>query len=313
MTTPALSVCIATRNRTAELVTCLNSLRFLTGIWYEVLVLDDGSDTPIEPRVRAEIAPEIAAVTRFTRHETSTHYIVARNELARMAAAPLILSLDDDAAIIDTRLLEAIKLMAADDTIGAVGFAQVHANGDRFPASAQPAPVEYLCLAPTFYGYGHIVRRELFLRVGGYRERFWAFGEEVEFCKRVWDAGAKVLYLPDIAIQHTPSPSGRSELVRMRYGCRNAIMGALYQEPFPLLLFSIPARFVSYLRWRRIPCQHYKISDRGGAWWQLREFARHAPQVLRDRRPLRWGTMRTWKRLRATWPAYQPPCGEPTP
>lgn len=297
MIAPELSVCIATRNRPALLARCLASLTWLGERAVEVLVIDDASELPVEPVTTCPYP------LRVIRHPTPTGYIVARNELARLAAAPVILTLDDDAELINPRIAEGLAVLAADPAVGAVAFPQIHENGDRYPLSMQPAPVDYPCLVPTFYGYAHLVRRELFRRLGGYRERFHAFGEEMEFCKRLWDAGAKVVYLPGVAVRHLHSPTQRSDRARLRYSCRNALLGALYNEPFPLPLLSIPARLVSFVRWGAREGHLRQL----GLGWQLKELAVNLLPTLCERRPLRWRTLRLWNRLKATWPAYRQP------
>jgi GT2 family glycosyltransferase len=306
---PEFSVCVATRNRVEALVACLNSLTRLGDRRFEVLVLDDASDPPAEPACRPRLDPAVADRVRFFRHEVNTGYIVARNELARAAAGPVIFSLDDDAEVLDTTPLAGLDVLARDPTVGAVGFPQVGADGTPYPDYMQPAPGGRRCLVPTFYGHGHLLRREVFLRLGGYRDRFWAYGEEKEYCKRLWDAGYRVVYLPDVPIRHVHSPTGRSTLTWLRYGTRNAILDSVYNEPLPLPLVSIPYRLVSYWWGRRALAAQYGLSDPGGLWWQLRELVRNLPAALRDRRPIRHRTARLWRRLRATHPVYDPPDG----
>ena len=94
-------------------------------------------------------------------------------------------------------------------------------------------------------------------------ELLTAYGEEKEYCKRLWDLGYKVVYTPQIAVKHTHSPAGRSELNRMRQGFRNSLLDAIYNDPLPILLAGIPLRFYRYWRHRKVVCSHYGISD---AW-----------------------------------------------
>jgi GT2 family glycosyltransferase len=304
MTAPELSVCVATRNRPELLVRCLNSLTHLDGRRFEVLVIDDASEPAVEPAVRPLLDPSVAAVTRFVRHQVNTGYIVARNELARLAAATVLLYLDDDAELMDAGVLEGLDLITRDPTVGGIGFAQAGADGQRLPTFNQPAPVPHRCYAPTFYGYAHLVRKDVFLKLGGYREQFRSYGEESEFCKRLWNAGLAVVYLPDVVVRHVHSPTGRSELTRMRYGCRNSILGAMYNEPMLMAAATIPVRLYRYWRWRRVPCEYYGISDAGGMRWQLAEIVRNLPDAARHRSPLKLSIFRKLERLKREFPAY---------
>jgi GT2 family glycosyltransferase len=302
-----LSVCISTKNRADELATCLRSLEALNGLDYEVVVTDDGSETPVEPLAR-EAAGRLQAPLRIVRNETSGGYIPARNAMARLAQGEYVLSLDDDAALLDGEAVrQALAVLDRDPAVGAVALAQVGPDGQPLPASNQPAPVDHACYVPCYYGYGHLLRRGPFVELGGYRELFWFYGEEVEYCKRLLDRGYRVVYLPAARVVHNHSPQGRSELTRMRYGIRNRCLDAFYNEPLSMLLASVPKRIWEYLRHRKVVCRHYQISDAGGPRWLLGELARNVPRVWRERRPLKWATFRAWRELRKTWPRYPEP------
>jgi len=45
-------------------------------------------------------------------------------------------------------------------------------------------------------------RNELLRKLGGFDERFFYHFEETDLCKRVWDAGYKILYTPDPVVTH---------------------------------------------------------------------------------------------------------------
>jgi hypothetical protein len=44
--------------------------------------------------------------------------------------------------------------------------------------------------------------------------------------------------------------------------------------------------------------------DPGGLWWIVREVAKAAPAILRHRHPVRWRTLKEWRRLRDSSPRY---------
>ena len=305
---PRLTVAISTRNRPDELCRAFQSLLLLTPMALEILVVDDASDDPIELRLRDSLGEDFPWPVRIIRHDVSTGYITARNEMARGALAPFIMSLDDDAWLVDAPSVHrAISLIEADPSIGAIAFTQLKTDGRPFHYESQPGPVDYDCQVASFLGYAHIVRKELFLRLGGYRELFWYYGEEIEFCKRLLASGFKVIYLPSSRVVHASSPLGRNELIRMRYGCRNACLDAMYNEPLLRMLASVPARIVNYARWRKVPIRYYGLDDRGGLYWIIGQLLRDAKSVWRERKALTWSTYRRWKRLRMAPVAYTAP------
>ena len=97
---PALSICVATRNRPDDLIRCLNSLVLLQQIEFEIIVIDDASDVPIVDRVFQDIHPTLAQKVQVFRHEKNKGVPATRNELAERARAPYLLCLDDDAQLL---------------------------------------------------------------------------------------------------------------------------------------------------------------------------------------------------------------------
>ncbi len=47
-----------------------------------------------------------------------------------------------------------------------------------------------------------IVRREVVKKIGGMDERFFLYFEDVDWCRRVWEAGSKVVYVPTASFSH---------------------------------------------------------------------------------------------------------------
>jgi len=57
------------------------------------------------------------------------------------------------------------------------------------------------------------LKREVFEKTGGFDENFFMYTEEVEWYKRIYDAGFKVIYSPDFSIVHLDkSSSGGSDV-----------------------------------------------------------------------------------------------------
>jgi GT2 family glycosyltransferase len=52
--------------------------------------------------------------------------------------------------------------------------------------------------------------RAEFDRLGGWDAGFFMFNEDVDFCKRVHDAGLRVVYLPEVAVYHEIGVSKRA-------------------------------------------------------------------------------------------------------
>jgi GT2 family glycosyltransferase len=297
---PGLTVGVMTRNRPESLRKCLASLAHLGELVSEAIVIDDASDEPPLDALKAIPATMAARLTFMV--QPGTGPIVGRNTIVRRASTPFVLLLDDDASLLGREpLLEALEIMGRHRDVAAVACAQANEDGSPWPPEAQPAPVDYPCLVPTFTGFAHVVRRDDFLEVGGFRESFEFYGEEKELCLRLLDAGRQVLYLPHARVVHVPDPSGRSASRYLRQVIRNDCLGAMYNEPLPLPLASVPLRLYRYFVMRR----HQQVNDRGGFVWILRELIRLCPDVMRSRRPVRWQTLRRWQGLRRHPPRFQ--------
>ena len=79
----------------------------------------------------------------------------------------LVLLLDDDARVIDASSIQrAMEIMDADDLVGAVAFAQAEADGQPWPVAMQPSRAARPSVIPSFIGFAHLLRRDLFLRLG---------------------------------------------------------------------------------------------------------------------------------------------------
>jgi len=305
---PSLTVGIASKNRPDALVRCLRSLRLLDGILAEAIVVDDASEPPVEGAALAALAADLPPHARFIRNDASLNLSACRNRIAREAATPWVLNLDDDAFIVRREAVEsAIEVLESDEGVAAVAFAQCDADGKPYDPAAQPLPVDYPAYAPTFIGYAHLLRRDAFLAVGGFRERLGINGEEKELCLRLLDRGWRVVYLPAARIGHVADHAGRDARRYLHQTVRNNTLSSLYDEPFPLVLAGSAVRLYSYYHMRR----GWKIHDPGGMGAILRGLARDLPQVLRERRPVRWDTIRRWRAMtRALDPEPYP--GAPT-
>jgi hypothetical protein len=104
--------------------------------------------------------------------------------------------------------------------------------------------------------------------------------------------------MPSARVVHAPNPSTRSRSRYVRYVIRNDCLFALYNEPLPLALLTLPIRLGRYRSMTR------DFADRGGFTWIVREIARLLPSIFSRRRPVSWATLRQWRRIGRNWPAF---------
>ncbi len=301
MSATRLTVGITTRDRPTALERCLHSLTAIAHLAPEVLIFDDASTTPIDRQLSGRDVP---TKYRVLRDDGAPGMIVGRNRMVREATGAAVLLLDDDAGLIDGRSIDqALQLLDSDRRVAAVAFAQSDRHGTRWDDSMQPSRSQDACYVPAFIGFAHLVRREVFLATGGYREAFFFYGEEKDFCLRLIDAGYRTVYLPKALVMHEPDPAGRSQQRYLRYVTRNDCLTALYNEPWYRLVWLLPGRLALYFRMRKA----WNVSDPWGWAWILRELAANAGSVIRDRRPVSSQTRELWKQLRRVPQLYEGP------
>jgi hypothetical protein len=167
----------------------------------------------------------------------------------------------------------------------------------------QPGRGTTPCYVPAFIGFGHLLRKDVFLALGGFRERFEFYGEEKDFCLRLLEAGYRTVYLPDARIVHAPDPAGRCPRRYLRQVTRNDCLYTLYNEPLHRLCWRLPARLFLYFRMRR----HWNIADPWGWLWVVREIVMSIGTVRIERQPVSTKTLVLWGQLQNACNYATPP------
>jgi glycosyltransferase involved in cell wall biosynthesis len=237
---PNATVAIVSKNRKDELAQAIDSA-LLQDAACEVIVVDDGSTDGTSEFVSRRF-PSI----RLMSFPESAGYIVRRNQAARMARGPIVFSIDDDAIFTSPRIVRQTLAEFDDPRIGAVAMPFIDVRVS--PEVRQAAPDDrQTYVAFAFIGTAYAVRRELFLKLGGFREFLVHQGEEGDFCQRMLQAGYVTRLGSADPIHHTASP--RRDLTRMDvFGRRNDLLFAWYNVPLRNLPIHMAATVVNGLR-----------------------------------------------------------------
>lgn len=289
-----LSIVVPTKNRPESLRRLLESLPRQDYQPYEVIVVDDASDPPASDTLKAKVI----------RREVSGGPGPARNDGIAASHGSFIAGFDDDCEITDPGvLMRAVEILERYPRCGAVAFTQTDAHGHAWPG-AQVTGSSVPCYAPHFFGFGYVLRAEAIRQVGGFALGY--YHEEIEVSLRLWDAGWSVIHDPGLAVAHHHEWHGRDwKAINRRVLC-NTILTALLRYP----AWLVPAVVLQYAR------NHLSRSRAGmlephaaapdldaradwvGVAWALGGAARRLPYVLRNRRPVRFKTLKRWRRLR---------------
>lgn len=226
-----VTIVVMTRNRLGDLRRTLPRLLRLAGS-PSVIVVDNGSDDGTVEYLR-EWFPAVTVIA--LEHNAG---VGARNLGVEAASTPYVAFADDDSWWAPDALERIVEIFERDGRIGALtGHVVVEPGGVDDPVTELMAtsPVEAatdVAGIPVlgFLACATAVRREAFLGVGGFCERFHFGGEEQLLAADLAMAGWQVRYLPDVRVHHEPSAS-RATRWRRRRDVRNTVWFLWLRRP----------------------------------------------------------------------------------
>lgn len=235
-----LSICIVNWNTKELLRACLQSIETAReGVRVEVIVVDNGSADGSAEMVREQF-PEALLIA----NPDNRYYAAANNQALEAAQAPLKLLLNSDIEVRPGGLASLVDWMHAHPAVGAVAPRLVYPGGSlqrscrSFPdpdtvwyevtglSRIFPGSRRFGKWRMTWWDYSDarpvdqpmasafLVRSEALAQVGLFDERFRMYFNDVDLCRRLWDAGWEVWYTPDVTMVH--HHGGSTRLVKRR-------------------------------------------------------------------------------------------------
>lgn len=179
------------------------------------------------------VAAEFPAV-RLIRNDENVGFARAVNQALRDARSTFVLLLNPDAILAPGALRTLTAYLQENPSVAAVGPAMRHPDGRLrvLPAGRQPTLWRVFTHAtglsrlsgfsPVFDGWQHragvhdraplavewltggclLVRTEALRQVGPLSERWFIYAEDLELCKRLTDAGWRIVHLPSAVAHH---------------------------------------------------------------------------------------------------------------
>jgi GT2 family glycosyltransferase len=227
----SVSLCVLTHNRESSIRSAVASAAE-QGL-DEIVVLDQASSPAIAP---------IPGVV-WLRLEENLGVAGGRNVLASKATGDILLFMDDDATLLGTGAATALRrAFAADDRLAVVALHVQRHDGTvvnhEFPFRGRPRAIGRSRECGYFVGCGAAIRRSAFLSVGGFDPRYRYSTEELDLSFALIRSGWRLLYLPEVRIEHRPAEAGRLEgadVAALRW--RNRLLLARRHLP---IAFSVP-------------------------------------------------------------------------
>jgi GT2 family glycosyltransferase len=256
---PAVTIIVPTRDQSALLRQCVQSLKRNTALQsIEVLIVDNGSTQPDALRYLAEL--EGQENTRIISCPGPFNFAKLCNEAAKTAKARTLLFLNNDTEFIERGWLEPLLYWAGQTEIGAVGAKLLYPNGavqhagvvlgidgraghfERMLDARDPGYFGRLC-APhevaAVTGACLAVEKRKFDAVGGFDAvNLMVELNDIDLCLRLAQRGWKCVCAPDSTLVHHESISrGRSSRPNERYAreiqyFRSKWMHKLRDDPY---------------------------------------------------------------------------------
>lgn len=231
-----VSVVIVTYNVREFLEQALRSVeRASAGLAVETWVVDNDSADGSAEMVREQF-PDV----RLVANEENVGFAVANNQALREAAGRYVLVLNPDTILQEDTLRRLVAFMDAHPDAGAAGCRILNPDGTFAPESRRafptPAvafyriaglsrlfphsptfgrynltylPVDEVCEVDALSGSCMMVRREAMWgradaegAAGLFDEAFFMYGEDLDWCYRIQQAGWRIYYTPDTQIVH---------------------------------------------------------------------------------------------------------------
>lgn len=223
----SVTVVMATRDRRERALASLRRLHELAQV-SPIIVVDDGSSDGTAQAVRTAFPDVVVLQPTGARGVTA-----ARNAGVRAAATPYVAFSDDDSWWAPGALGRAARVFADHPRLALVaGRILVGADERLDPTclvmAASPLPSAGLP-GPRVLGFvacGAVVRREAFLAVGGFPERYVIGAEEEPLALALAAAGWDLAYVADIVAHHWPQGVARDSRARRRNLTRNSLWTA---------------------------------------------------------------------------------------
>lgn len=246
-----ISIIIVNFNTCRLTMDCLESvLQSETDYTYELILIDNASRDDSVARIKAAF-PQVTLVA----NEENAGFSRANNQGMKLASGRYVLLLNSDTLIRKDTLQTMTAYMEAHPEAGAAGCKVVLPSGglDKACKRGFPTPSASFYYAfgfsrlfpdnPRFNGYqlGYLdadkeheidclvgafmlVRRETIDRVGGLDEAFFMYGEDLDWCYRIKQAGWGIRYYPNTSIVHLKGGSARKRPFKIVYEFHRAMI-----------------------------------------------------------------------------------------
>lgn len=202
---PLVSIVIVQYNKHQLLKDCLDSIyKHCQGFNFEIIVVDN-SDNPF--LVQNDVNRNISIIY----NEKNFGFAKANNIGAAQARGDYLFLLNNDTLFLENSLEIMYRYMVYNHDIGILGPQLLNKDSSiqyygsllgRYQYKTEkPREVSFLSGAAMF------IKKDLFLNVGGFDERYFFYNEDVDLCKTILKKKKNLIYFPETKIIHLDGQS----------------------------------------------------------------------------------------------------------
>jgi len=204
---PLVSIIIINYNGKSYLEKCLESIKKIKYDNLEIIVVDNNS-TDGTMEFLAQNYPSIITL----KLDKNYGFAKPNNMAAKIAKGDFLLFLNNDTEVTPNFLTELVQVLVGNDQIGICQSLLLKPNGEIDSSGDfidtigvvynSKEPIDKIREISSARGASMIIRKELFLDLGGFDEQFFVSFEDVDLGWRTWIKGYKVVINPKSVVYH---------------------------------------------------------------------------------------------------------------
>jgi hypothetical protein len=291
-----LSIVIVNYNTCQLLDDCLTSLLAAEqpAGGMEIIVVDNASSDGSQAMVRQKYP-----LVQLVASEENRGFSTANNLGTAVATGRTILFLNSDTRIEPDALVKPLAYLDQHPEVGALTVRLIYPNGERDPDNHRgfPTPWNAIChfsglsrLFPKdsrFNGYFQsyqnmskthpvdviagsymLMPMALCRELGGWDETYFFYGEDIDFCYRIRQAGYQIIYYPHVHVLHykgassglrkesaeiaRPSKETRIKVAKESVRAMKIFYGKFYRQQYPWMVTAVVLAGIQIRGWLRI-------------------------------------------------------------
>lgn len=236
-----LSVVIVNYNVRYFLELCLRSVKAaITDIDAEIIVVDNKSSDD-SCKMVSDLFPAVSVIS----NSDNVGFSKANNQGVAVAQGDYVCILNPDTVVAEDTFLQLLSFAEHQDNLGIIGCKLIDGAGKFLPESKRQVPVPKVAIqkligvsknyyastindsdiakVPIFVGAFMLLKKRVYQEVGGFDERYFMYGEDIDLSYSVINAGYDNFYYGKTTVIHY---KGESTLKDAVYAKR--FYGAMY-------------------------------------------------------------------------------------